>query len=196
MQIEINELTVAYDDKVVLKDLTTTFSSDKLHCIMGESGKGKTTLLFAIMGLIKPRSGIIHGLEKKKISVVFQEERLLEENTVMDNIMFVLHKVDDTKKSEILAACNEVGLAGYENICVKELSGGMKRRVSILRSLLCDFDVLLLDEPLKGLDYDNKLRVSEYIRKQIATKKNETITIMVTHDKEEVDMMKGVVYQI
>lgn len=191
MQIDVKNLYKSYDNQVVLEDLSCSFSSGTIHCIMGESGKGKTTLLRILMGLEKADSGQVVGLNNRKIRAVFQENRLLEENTVMDNIMFVIPHSDDKVRDKVRIACDEVGLAGNENKLVKELSGGMKRRVAILRAFLSDFDVLLLDEPLKGLDSDNKKKVVRFMKSVLKRKEKEHIVIMVTHDKEDVKLVEG-----
>lgn len=161
---------------------------------MGESGKGKTTLLRILMGLEKADRGQVIGLNNRRIRAVFQEDRLLEENTVMDNILFVMPHRGEKERDVVRIACEEVGLAGSENKLVKELSGGMKRRVAIIRALLSDFDILLLDEPLKGLDAENKQRVIQFMRSVINRKDKEYIVIMVTHDKDDVELVEGSVY--
>jgi NitT/TauT family transport system ATP-binding protein len=191
MQIDVKNLYKTYANQVVLEDLSCSFSSGTFHCIMGESGKGKTTLLRILMHLEEADSGQVLGLNNKKIRAVFQEDRLLEENTAMDNIMFVMPHSDDKARNTVRIACEEVGLAGNENKPVKELSGGMKRRVAILRAFLSDFDVLLLDEPLKGLDLDNKKKVVRFMKSILNRKENEYIVIMVTHDKEDVELVGG-----
>lgn len=191
MQIDVNNIYKSYGNQVVLKDLSCSFSAGVIHCVMGESGKGKTTLLRILMGLEKADRGQVIGLNNRRIRAVFQEDRLLEENTVMDNILFVIPRSDEKERDVVRAACEEVGLAGNENKLVKELSGGMKRRVAILRALLSDFDILLLDEPLKGLDVENKQRVVQFMKSVINRKDKEHIVIMVTHDKEDVELMEG-----
>ena len=194
MQINVNNLSKTYGNQAVLKDLTCSFSSGTIHCIMGESGKGKTTLLRILMGLEKADHGQVIGLNNRRVRAVFQEDRLLEENTVIDNILFVMPHGDEKVRKAIGIACEEVGLAGSEDKLVKELSGGMKRRVAILRALLSDFDILLLDEPLKVLDVENKRRVAQFMKSVIDKKAKEHIVIMVTHDMEDVELVKGSVF--
>ncbi|WP_310604738.1 ATP-binding cassette domain-containing protein [Anaerosporobacter sp.] len=191
MQITVKNICKTYDNQTVLKDLSCSFSSGTIHCIMGESGKGKTTLLRILMGLERADSGELVGLEGKKIRAVFQENRLLEENTIMDNILFVMPDSNDKLYDEIRNACEMVGLSGNENKPVKELSGGMKRRVAILRAFLSEFDIVLLDEPLKGLDFENKQRVVQFMKSVMKQRDKEQIIIMVTHDKEDVELIEG-----
>lgn len=194
MQIDVKNIYKSYGNQVVLNDLSCCFSAGVIQCVMGESGKGKTTLLRILMGLEKADRGQVIGLNNRRIRAVFQEDRLLEENTVLDNILFVLRCSDEKERGVVRAACEEVGLAGSENKLVKELSGGMKRRVAILRALLSDFDILLLDEPLKGLDAENKQKVVQFMKSVINKKDKERIVIMVTHDIEDVALVEGSVF--
>lgn len=194
MQIEVNNLYKSYGKEVVLNGLSCSFSPGVIHCVMGESGKGKTTLLRILMGLEEADCGQVIGLNNRRIRAVFQEDRLLEENTVMDNLLFVMLHSTEKERDVVRDACEEVGLAGSENKPVKELSGGMKRRVAILRALLSNFDILLLDEPLKGLDEENKLRVVQFMKSVINRKDQERIVIMVTHDMTDVELMEGSVF--
>ncbi|WP_167956948.1 ATP-binding cassette domain-containing protein [Anaerosporobacter faecicola] len=194
MYIEVKNLCKQYNGLMVLKDYSYRFSSGMIHCIMGESGKGKTTLFRILLGLTDADEGELIGVKNKKIRAVFQEDRLLEENTIIDNLLFVLPTKRGALKrrlAEISEACEAVGLGSLENKPVKELSGGMKRRVAILRALLSEYDILLMDEPLKGLDQKNKQLVASYIQKRLLEEKQEKIVIMVTHDQEDVELVKG-----
>ena len=181
MKIELSKISKSYEKKKVLENYSLTLTSGRVYCIMGESGKGKTTLLRLLMRLEKPDEGEIHGLENRRIRAVFQEERLLENNTVMDNILFVLQHVNSITKQQIKEACNEVGLKDCEKQYVRELSGGMKRRVAILRALLSEYDVLLLDEPLKGLDKENKQKVITFMQEMWKGKLEKCIEIGRAH---------------
>lgn len=191
MQIDVKNIYKSYGSQVVLNNLSCSFSSGKIQCVMGESGKGKTTLLRILMGLEKVDRGQVFGLNNRRIRAVFQEDRLLEENTVMDNILFVMPHSDEKERKAIRIACEEVGLVGSENKLVKELSGGMKRRIAILRALLSDFDILLLDEPLKGLDVENKQKVVQFMKSVINQGERDYLVIMVTHDMEDVELVEG-----
>lgn len=193
MKIELNEISKAYENKIVFERYSLTVESGNIYCIMGESGKGKTTLLRILMGLEKPDAGMIHGLDGRRVRAVFQEDRLLENNTVMDNIRFVLPPGSSISRQQIKDACEKVGLKDCEEQYVRELSGGMKRRVTILRALLSDYEILLLDEPLKGLDNENKQKVITFMQEMWKDKLEQSIVIMVTHDVDEAKAMKGIV---
>ena len=150
----------------------------------GSFGVGKTTLAYILMGLLKADAGQIIGLEGKKISAVFQEDRLIEHWDAIKNINLVCHK--GVSKDEIHNNLKEIGLTDYEEKAVSLLSGGMRRRVAIVRALLADYDLLIMDEPFKGLDEKLKKQVINYLQNKVKGK-----TVIITHDKEEVSMLKA-----
>lgn len=181
MAIELKNLTKAFDGHTVLNDYSTRFESGSFTCIMGKSGVGKTTLLNILMGLETADSGDIIGLENTKISAVFQENRLCDNLTALLNIKMVIDKNQGIADSEINSWLDKIGLRSETQKPVSEYSGGMKRRVAILRALLADFDLLIMDEPLKGLDDETKQQVIDLIKE--LTK--EKTVIMTTHDDSE-----------
>jgi NitT/TauT family transport system ATP-binding protein len=149
---------------------------------MAPSGMGKTTLLRIMMGLEKPDSGKISGMDGLKISAVFQEDRLCEYLNPIANIGLVNSKLT---KDEILSALESFGLIECAYRRTSKLSGGMKRRVAILRALLAEYDIMFMDEPFKGLDTGTKdVVISEILSRT----KGKTI-IFVTHDIEEKEKM-------
>ena len=151
---------------------------NRMTAIMGKSGRGKTTLLRIILGLEK-YEGNIQGIEKKKIVAVFQEDRLCENLSAVTNVSIVCGKNID--KRTIKEELESIGLSGSVEKPVKELSGGMKRRVAIVRSIMADSDIVVFDEPFKGLDTETKKRVIAYIKKKLANK----TSIIVTHNIDE-----------
>lgn len=192
MAIEIKNLTKAYDGQAVLENLSLTFDDSSFTCIMGKSGVGKTTLLNILMGLENADSGVICGLDDKKVSVVFQENRLCNNITALLNIKMIIQKdsrITDDKISEYL---KRIGLGNDLKKPVSEYSGGMKRRVAILRALLADFDLLIMDEPLKGLDDETKETVIALIKE--LTK--EKTVIMTTHDDSEASLLEANIISI
>lgn len=180
--INVNSISKSYGNKQVLKDFSATIPKYKLTSIMAPSGFGKTTLLRILMRLEQADSGTITGLENCKFSAVFQEDRLCENLSPVANIRIVSPK----SKQEIIDALKSVGLDGAIAQPVRELSGGMRRRVVILRALLADYDVLFLDEPLKGLDEKTK----DFVMKDIREKSAGKTVILVTHEKSEVEALK------
>lgn len=185
--IYIENLNKSYRDEVVLDNYSLEIEKNSLTCILGQSGKGKTTLLRILMGLETADSGSIRGLENSMKSAVFQEDRLCEGLNMYSNILLP-HIQKDTNISldKIKNGISALQLDGNETKLVSELSGGMKRRVAILRALLCPYDVLFLDEPFKGLDGDTKAKTMDYFMSET---KGKTV-ILITHDEYEVQYLK------
>lgn len=183
--IVLDRVTKAFGEKVVLREFSAVFPAGRLSCVMAPSGAGKTTLLRLLMGLERPDAGSISGLEGVKISAVFQEDRLCENLTPAGNIALVNPAPGKPYVAEALRA---FALEGCETQPCRELSGGMRRRVALLRALLADYDVLLLDEPFKGLDADTKALVLRETRKRCAGR----TAVLVTHAAEEADALDAV----
>ena len=176
--IVLNGICKSFGDKWVLNNVSAVFPAGKTSCIWAASGVGKTTLLRIMMGLEKSDRGSMSGLEDAKLSVVFQEDRLCEAMTVAENARLVVPEISD---SDISAAMRAVGLTDCEAQPVCELSGGMRRRAAIVRAVLYGGDVLMLDEPFKGLDEQTKRSVTEFIRTHFFGK----TVILITHDENE-----------
>ena len=160
-----------------------------MYVLSEPSGAGKTTLLRILCGLEVADSGTVLKSPDAKTVMMFQEDRLLENLSVMANIMLAiqLHSKEQKQsaRERIKEALCEVGLEGTENKPVSELSGGQKRRVALLRTLFADADILLFDEPLKGLDEALKQQVIAFIKPFIELK----VVIWVTHTPEEVKLL-------
>lgn len=172
----------AYGDLTVLHDFSASFPYGSVTAVTAPSGTGKTTLLRLLMELEPADSGSITGLSGLRKSAVFQEDRLCENLTALANIQLTAGNVS---KDAIIASMEQISLSDCWYKPVRELSGGMKRRIAILRALWADYDLLLLDEPLKGLDSHTKDMVIDYIRQHIAGK----TVILVTHDHTEIEKM-------
>ena len=168
-------------DSDIFRDFSASFLSGGWTAILAQSGRGKTTLLHLLAGLIKPTGGNIYypaGSEKKpSFSMVFQENRLLEYESVLKNCKLVNDKLPDDLIKETL---KKAGLSQYTNKKVSTLSGGEKRRCAIVRALSADFDVLLLDEPFTGLDGETKTTMMQLIKDSTKSK----TMIFVTHDEK------------
>lgn len=184
MNIKLKNITKSFENKIVLNKLNVEIKEQNITCIMGPSGIGKTTLINILMGLVKADEGTVEGLEGKKIAAVFQEDRLCESIDAIKNVQLVCQK-DVTSK--IRNEFELVGLTDYENKPISVLSGGMKRRVAIVRALIADSDVIIMDEPFKGLDDEIKHQVVNYI---INKTRGKTV-IIVTHDKENVTSLSA-----
>ncbi|MCR4940071.1 MAG: ATP-binding cassette domain-containing protein [Treponemataceae bacterium] len=182
--IVLESVSKSYDGKKVLDNISLSFKEGKTTCIKGASGCGKTTLLRIIAGLIEKDSGSIRGLPER-ISYVFQEDRLCEDFSAVSNIMAVTGR--KLPREAALQHLAELGLAESALKPVRELSGGMKRRVAIARAVCYESGLIILDEPFKGLDVKLRRNVMDYIKRH---GDGRTI-ICVTHDPEEADYMGG-----
>lgn len=184
MDIRLINVCKSYGEKRVLHDFQFTFPEGKTTCMMGPSGCGKTTLLRLLMGLEAPDSGEILGMENRKLSAVFQEDRLCENLGAVSNLRLVNPNLS---RQEAEQALGRLGLSGVPRQPVREFSGGMKRRTAILRALCADYDLLLADEPFQGLDAAAKLQAMEYFKASAAGK----TVILVTHDEQEAAFFGG-----
>lgn len=184
MAIELRNVSKAFGEKQVLKGFSYTFPEGELTCVMGPSGCGKTTLLSLLLGLEQPDAGKILGMEGRRKSAVFQEDRLCENASAVSNIRLVNPALS---KGEAEAMLRELGLGDSLGQPVRTLSGGMKRRVAILRALAAEYDVLFCDEPFKGLDQATKAQVLDYF---LARTQGKTV-LVVTHDPEEAKSLGG-----
>lgn len=178
MNIEFVNVTKKFDKHKVLKNLTYTFEDKKTSFVMGSSGIGKTTLLRIIMGLENDYYGEVKGLEGRKISAVFQDDSLCQNSSVFLNIKLVSELIS---KEKLIKDFSKLGLYDILDKRVRELSGGMKRRVAILRALSVGFDTLIMDEPFKGLDSENK----EKVMNMVIEKTFDKTAIIVSHNIEE-----------
>ncbi len=190
MNINISNLTKKYGKKEIFKNFSLEIEAGKVTALMGKSGFGKTTLIRILMELEKYDEGKITGLENQKISTVFQEDRLCENLSAITNISIVCEK--ETSIREISAELEKIGLKESQNKPVKTLSGGMKRRVAIIRCIMAKSDIIIFDEPLKGLDEITKKNVINYLKEKIRGK----TVIIVTHDIEEARQLDGTIVNL
>lgn len=196
--IEINNISKSYGQKNILKDISMKIEEGELVAITGESGKGKSTML-NIIGLlesidngqviidgqknIKPNSFAASKLLRTKISYLFQNFALIDEETVINNLLIALKYAKDNKKEKlkkISEALKMVGLDGFEKRKVFELSGGEQQRVAIARIILKPSKIVLADEPTGSLDENNRDKVVDLLK--TINKLGKTVVI-VTHDK-------------
>lgn len=188
--ILVRNVSVSYGENHVLTDFSSVFPTGRCTAVMGPSGCGKTTLLSVVAGLVRPDSGEVVGMPPR-FTMVFQEDRLCEDFTVAANLRLVTGRTRE-QSAAIAEVLDAIGLSGMGAKRVAELSGGMKRRVAIARALLGAGDVVLMDEPFKGLDEETKNEVIHAVQRWTAGK----TVIFVTHDADEVPEMKGEVLQL
>ena len=147
--IIIDHICKSFDGRPVLTDVCLAFAEGQVSAIAAPSGAGKTTLIRIILGLEAPDSGAVRGLEGARLGAVFQEDRLLMDADAIENLRLVCPKLTREAAARALARFGLDDLAGKP---AKQLSGGMRRRVALMRALMSDADVLVLDEPFNGLD--------------------------------------------
>jgi NitT/TauT family transport system ATP-binding protein len=185
MNLEIKGLYKSFGDISLFRNFSISFPEGEITCILGPSGCGKTTLLNIIGNIIRPDSGTLNGFDGKVISYIFQDPRLLPWKTVRGNIEFVLNKnLPAEKRKEITGHFIKlVELEGFEDFYPGKLSGGMRQRVAIARAFAYPSDIILMDEPLKGLDIKLKLNLIQTFS-QIWQSDRRSV-IFVTHDVDE-----------
>lgn len=186
MIIEINSIQKSFVNLDVISDLELNLFDNKIYSILGPSGCGKSTILNMISGLLFPDSGKITIAEGKRIGYMLQENLLLPWRTLKENSLLGVEILNDhffKNENEINKYFDLFDLSGYENYYPNSLSGGMKQRAALIRTLLFSPDILLLDEPFSNLDYDIKLKVQNYILEYFYKKK--ATILLVTHDIED-----------
>ena len=166
--------------------------SGQVYCLMGSSGSGKTTFFRILLGLEEADSGSMEGLQGIRASAVFQENRLCESFTPVDNITMVIpgrsSRSRKQARGELLRLLPEEALSRP----VSTLSGGMKRRVAIIRALSVPCDMILMDEPFTGLDENTKRTVIQYIKEKTRDK----LVIISTHQEEDVALLNGTLIKL
>ena len=173
--ITVRNLSKHYDDKIVYDGFNLDIEENKVLAILGKSGCGKTTLLNILAGLTDCE-GQIEG-DIKPVSMLFQKDYLVPNLTVEKNLKLVC------KNKDVLSALREVGMEDCAKQYPKSLSAGMSRRIAIVRALLFESSLLLMDEPTNSLDVGLKNKVYS-ILKVLKEKYPKTI-VVVTHDIDE-----------
>lgn len=183
--IKIKNINKIFNEEVIFEEFDISFYKNKINCILGKSGCGKTTLLKIISGIILNDTEYSNGLESLKISYIFQEDRLIDWLTIEENIIITSKRQYDEKVLTTLCDkyLNLVGLREYKNSYPRMLSGGMRQRVNIVRGFIYPSDVIIMDEPFKSIDIKNKEIIMKEV-KNILKKENRTV-ILVTHDIDE-----------
>ena len=196
IKVEINNICMNYHsltaETPALADISFGVQEGRFLSIVGPSGCGKSTLLNIIAGLITPSYGKIvinsdnNSSNFSKIGYMFQKDQLFDWLTIWDNVLLGLkinHCITDTNKEMVKNLLISYNLWEFRNHHPRELSGGMRQRVALIRTLALSPEVLLLDEPFSALDYQTRLNISDEVYEII--KKEKKTTIMVTHDISE-----------
>lgn len=197
---EIEHLKKSFGNNEVLKDISFKINKGENLAIFGKSGSGKSVLIKCLVGLIEPDEGKVVLLDKdiselnteelnslrKKIGFLFQSAALYDSMTVRENIAFPLRDLKSKPKEEIEAlvieALKNVGLEDAIDKMPSELSGGMRKRIGLARTLILKPEIILYDEPTTGLDPITSREISQLILD--IQKKYNTASIIITHDVE------------
>ncbi|GAA2684588.1 ABC transporter ATP-binding protein [Actinoplanes palleronii] len=179
--VRIDKLTRRFGDHVVLDRVDLQIAPGEFVALLGRSGSGKSTLLRALAGLDYDVAGDGELRIPDRVSVVFQDSRLLPWRRVLDNVILGLRAPNPRERgAEALA---EVGLAGRERAWPTELSGGEQQRVALARSLVGEPELLLADEPFGALDALTRIRMHGLLR--ALCKRHQPAVLLVTHDVDE-----------
>ncbi len=196
--IQVENLTVAYDDYIIMRDINFTVKKNDIFVIMGASGCGKSTLLKVLTGLKSPKQGnvLINGndfwnIDKSRQDKIMQQNGILYQSgalfsslTLAENVALPLQQYSSYSQSDIWDIASLklalVGLAGYEDFYPSEISGGMKKRAGLARALALDPSIVYFDEPSAGLDPVSAKRLDDLIL-EISHSLDTTIVI-VTHE--------------
>ena len=196
--LEIKNLSHSYHnlegETLALSQLSFSMSKGEFISIVGPSGCGKSTLLSLICGLMKPEEGTVE-LHGKQMGYMLQKDHLLEWRSIYKNIVLGLeirHMLTTETKQKVQDYLAQYGLADFSNARPSELSGGMRQRVALIRTLILEPDLLLLDEPFSALDYQTRLNVADDIGQII--RKEKRSAILVTHDLSEAISLGDKVY--
>lgn len=180
--ISLHGVTKRFGDEVVLDGFDLDLPDGSATALMGPNGVGKTTLARLLLGLIPPDAGTIRGLSGRRRAAVFQEDRLCEQLSAVGNVRLVLDR--GVRASVVADELRGVGLDA-ESLTkpVRDLSGGQRRKVAIVRALMAEADLLVLDEPFKGLDADAKTVLMSLVRER----RDHTTMLLITHDPAEAE---------
>ncbi|NLM43416.1 MAG: ABC transporter ATP-binding protein [Clostridiales bacterium] len=191
VDVSMNYHTLEGETQAIRK-LNLYITNGEFVSIVGPSGCGKSTLLSLISGIIMPTSGKILVNGKKvdgpspSVGYMLQKDHLFEWRTIIKNITIGLEiqgKLNKENQEFVEKLLNEYGLYEFRNYYPKQLSGGMRQRVALIRTLATKPDILLLDEPFSALDYQTKIAISEEV--WLILKKEKKTAILVTHDLAE-----------
>jgi len=200
MVAEIEHLKKSFGSNQVLKDINIKIEKGENLVIMGKSGSGKSVLIKCLVGLIEPDEGKVvllgknisdlqdeeFNLLRKKVGFLFQSAALYDSMTVRENLAFPLRDLKSKPKKEIeilvMEALKHVGLEEAIDKMPSELSGGMRKRVGLARTLILKPEIILYDEPTTGLDPITSKEISRLILE--VQKKYNTASIIITHDVE------------
>ncbi len=192
--LKLTNITKSFGDKLIFNGFSYSFPEKGIFALVGESGVGKTTLLRLIGGLDTDFSGQISGSGRKNISMAFQEYRLFPTLSALENVLIgASNKPTEEERGAALELLLSLGFSKEDSFLLPEaLSGGMKMRVSLARAVMRKAPILLLDEPTKELDEENKYSVLDVIK----TEGEKRLVIMVTHNKRDTELLSANIIEL
>ncbi len=187
--LKLQNVWFSYEDRTVLENVSLTFPAGRTTVLMGPSGIGKTTVFRLISGLEKPQRGQVTGIPEDGAGVLFQEDRLFPQFSILENIAVC---APERTEEEILRMLTVLGLQEEAGRYPAELSGGMRRRAALIRALAVSRQLYLLDEPFNGLDAETKKRTARWIREILRGK----TAVIITHQIEDAEALDGEILQL
>lgn len=188
--LKINDLKKIYHDitseVIAIGNISLEVKEEDFISIVGPSGCGKSTLLSILANLEEKSEGNIVSDKNLRIGYMLQKDSLLPWRTVLDNCLLgleIYNELNDITKSRVISLLKNYGLYDFKDKYPRSLSGGMRQRVALIRTLAINPDILLLDEPFSALDYQTRIMLADDLYKII--KKEHKTVIMVTHDLAE-----------
>ena len=182
--IALEQVSLSFGDKRVLDEFSLVIPDRGITVLSGLSGCGKTTLLRLLAGLEQPRSGRVVGVEPRKTALLFQEDRLIPGRTVLQQLTDVLPA---ERKNEARRWLELAELTGEESLLPRQLSGGMSRRLALVRALALGGELYLLDEPFAGVDLPRREKLMAVLRRLDAP------VLIISHEPEIAAMADHVV---
>ncbi len=188
--ITLRGVAKRYGEQVVLDGLDLDLPDAGVVALMGPNGSGKTTVARILLGLERPDAGEVTGLAGLRVSAAFQEDRLCDQLTAEGNVRLVL---DRSRAADAVPALRAAGLDDDAlGKPVRDLSGGQRRRVAIVRALVADADLVVLDEPFKGLDVDARALLTGIVRERCAGRP----VLLVTHEAADAEALDARVVRL
>lgn len=178
--IALTDVSKSFGGRRVLERVSLTLPAGSVTALVGRSGAGKTTLARILLGLEAPDAGRVDGMDGIKRAAVFQEDRLIEHMSALQNLVLVGASVEAARTH-----LNALGLADDMEVRVDRLSGGMRRRVALARAMIAGAGLIVLDEPMTGLDEDSKRQSAAYVSQN----RGRAAVLLISHDPEDIQRL-------